>query len=102
MLENRNLTVRGLLMDADPFGFTQGEIIDLNHDDLAITVQLFDGYPTVHDRKERIEFFTPEGVMLPHRQDAIQVCFPLQTTLPALPGTSNVSDGRLGARKPRV
>ena len=73
ILENRNLTVRGpFVMDADPLGWTQGEIVDFNEEDMTIDAQLFEGY-AMPTKGERIEIFTPDGVMLPHGQDCVQV-----------------------------
>lgn len=73
VLSNRNLTVRGpLVLDAEPFAFTQGELVAVDAGEQTLDVRIFDGYHLPLSTG-RIEFFTPEGVMLPHGQDAVQV-----------------------------
>lgn len=82
ILGNRSLTVRGpFVLDADPLGWTQGEIIDLNEAEMTIDAQIFEGY-AMPTKGERIEIFTPEGLMLPHGQDAVQVEFIFLNLLP--------------------
>ena len=73
VLGNKNLTVLGpFVLDADPLGWTQGEIVAINPEDWTIDARIFDGY-AIPTEGERIELFTTEGVMLPHSQDAVQV-----------------------------
>ena len=60
--------------DNDPMAFTQGTIVGANPDELTIDVRIMDGYILPTKTDGRIEIFTPEGVMLPHGQDPIQVC----------------------------
>lgn len=72
VLGNTNLAVRGpLTLDADPFSFTQGEILAADQGELTLDVRIFDGY-LLPRAPNRVEFFTPEGVMLPHGQDVVQ------------------------------
>lgn len=73
ILGNRNLTVRGpLVLDAEPFGWTQGDLLEANQEEQTLTIRIWDGYQ-IPTEAERVEFFTPDGVMLPHGQDAVQV-----------------------------
>ena len=68
LLNNTNLQVRGpITLDADPFGFSQGTIINTDNRTF-IDLQVMQGYAFPQPNC-RVMFFTPDGTMLPHYQD---------------------------------
>ena len=101
VLGNKNLTVLGpFMLDADPLGWTQGEIIAINPEEWTIDARVFDGYD-IPIGGERIEIFTAEGVMLPHSQDAIQVVLQANAldSIPVAPTAAEYASSRLQASK---
>ena len=101
VLGNKNLTVLGpFMMDADPLGWTQGEIVAINPEEWTIDACIFDGYD-IPTEGERIEMFTTEGVMLPHSQDAIQVVLQAYAldSFPVWPTGADSASSRLQARQ---